>query len=93
VGNKEGEVHMLDAQTQRSEVRRLLEQIGAEYEAAQRGLTGLASGTPNHAFITAKMERMSQLHTQLHDIVGDVAIAMVADTLSGCSDGARQVAQ
>ena len=73
---------MLGAREQRSEVARLLSQISEEYEAAQRGLTGLARGVSQHEFITARMERMGQLHTELHSIVGDTAIAMIADTLS-----------
>jgi hypothetical protein len=48
-----------------SEVARLRAQIEAEYQAAQRGLTGLAAGTTRHAFITAKMERMTQYLQQL----------------------------
>lgn len=73
---------MLGAREQRSEVARLLSQINEEYEAAQRGLTGLACGVSQHEFITARMERMGQLHSQLYSIVGDTAIAMIADTLN-----------
>jgi hypothetical protein len=73
---------MLEAEEQRSEVTRLLSQISAEYEAAQRGLTGLSYGTSQHAFITARMENMGRLHTQLQSLVGDVAIAMIADELN-----------
>lgn len=65
-----------------SEVARLLSQISAEYEAAQRGLSGLAYGTSQHEFITTRMEHMGKLHSQLQSIVGDVAIAMIADTLN-----------
>jgi hypothetical protein len=70
---------MLDAHVQRSEVARLLTHIREEYEAAQRGLSGLAAGTSQHAFITAKMENIGTLHSQLHDLVGDAAIAMIAE--------------
>jgi hypothetical protein len=73
---------MLEAEEQRSEVTRLLSQISAEYEAAQRGLTGLSYGTSQHDFITARMENMGRLHTQLQSLVGDVAIAMIADELN-----------
>lgn len=73
---------MLGTHEQRSEVARLLSQISAEYEAAQRGLSGLAYGTSQHEFITAKMENMGQLHSQLQSIVGDIAIAMIADQLN-----------
>jgi hypothetical protein len=73
---------MQEAGEQRSEVARLLSQISEEYEAAQRGLTGLACGTSIHEFITAKMERMGQLHTELQSIVGDQATALVAEQLN-----------
>lgn len=64
-----------------SEVARLLAQMSAEYEAAQWGLTGLASGTARHAFITARMEQMSRLHTQLRAVVGDDAMLLLAQQL------------
>ena len=73
---------MLGAREQRSEVARLLEQISAEYEAAQRGLSGLAYGTARHEFITARMENMGRIHDQLQTLVGDAAIAMIADQLN-----------
>lgn len=80
-GRKEKQI-MLGANEQRSEVARLLTQISAEYEAAQRGLSGLSYGSSQHEFITARMENMGQLHNQLQSLVGDVAIAMIADQLS-----------
>jgi hypothetical protein len=73
---------MLKANEQRSEVARLLSQISAEYEAAQQGLTGLSYGMSQHEFITARMENMGHLHNQLQSIVGDAAIAMIADRLN-----------
>lgn len=72
---------MLGAEELGSEVARLLSRISQEYEAAQRGLTGLAFGTSKHEFITAKMENMGQIHSELQSIVGDQAIALIADTL------------
>jgi hypothetical protein len=66
---------------QRSEVSRLLAQINDEYEAAQRGLSGLSCGTSQHEFITARLEHMGQLHNALHELVGDAAIAMIAEEL------------
>jgi hypothetical protein len=72
---------MLGAQEQRSEVVRLLAQISAEYEAAQRGLSGLAYGISQHEFITARMENMGRIHTQLQSLVGEAAIAMIAEQL------------
>jgi hypothetical protein len=73
---------MCEANEQRSEVARLLSQISAEYEAAQRGLTGLSYGISQHEFITARMENMGRIHNQLQSIVGDAAIAMIAETLN-----------
>jgi hypothetical protein len=73
---------MLGAHEQRSEVARLLSQISAEYEAAQLGITGLAYGTSKHEFITTRMENMGQLHGQLQSLVGDIAIAMIAEQLN-----------
>jgi len=72
---------MFKSRDQRSEVARLLSQISAEYEAAQRGLTGLTYGMSQHDFITARMENMGQIHSQLQLLVGDTAIAMIADRL------------
>ncbi len=76
---------MVKACEQRSEVARLLSQISNEYDAARNGLTGLAYGSAQHEFITARMENMGRLHNQLQNLVGDVAIAMIADQLSTCS--------
>lgn len=73
---------MLGADEQRSEVARLLARIAEEYEAAQRGLTGLAQGVSRHDFIASRMDHMGQLHNELQSLVGDIAIAMVADQLS-----------
>ncbi|HLX58594.1 MAG TPA: hypothetical protein VKR83_16370 [Ktedonobacteraceae bacterium] len=73
---------MLVSEGNQSEVARLLEQISAEYEAAQRGLSGLAYGASKHDFITARMENMGHLHNQLQEIVGESAISLVAEKLS-----------
>jgi ABC-type Fe2+-enterobactin transport system substrate-binding protein len=74
---------MFKAHDQRSEVARLLSQISVEYEAAQRGLMGLSYGMSQHDFITARMENMGQIHSQLELLVGgDAAIAMIADRLN-----------
>jgi hypothetical protein len=53
-----------------SEVRRLLEQINAEYQAAQWGLSGLAQGTAQHDFITARLENMENRRQELENLVG-----------------------
>ena len=73
---------MLSYEGHGSEVARLLSQITAEYEAAQRGLTGLAYGTSQHEFISARMEHMGQLHDELQTIVGDSAMALIVDALN-----------
>ena len=76
---------MVKSHDQRSEVARLLSQISIEYEAAQRGLKGLSYGISQHDFITARMENMGQIHSQLELLVGDAAIAMIADQLNSSS--------
>jgi len=53
-----------------SEVAALLRQIDLEYEAARRGLTGLAEGIGRHAWITARMERMAVACERLQAAVG-----------------------
>jgi hypothetical protein len=70
---------MRGANEQRSEIARMLAQISDEYQAAQSGLFGLAAGCSRHDFITKRMETIGQLHEQLHDLVGDAAIAMIAE--------------
>lgn len=74
---------MLGAQQQRSDVARLLSQISAEYEAAERGLSGLAAGTSQHDFIATRMQNIGQLQQQLQGLVGqEPALAMVAQQLN-----------
>ena len=59
-----------------SEVRRLLAQIDAEYAAAKRGLNGLAQGVSQHEYIARCMERVSELHAELSEVVGSREEAM-----------------
>jgi hypothetical protein len=73
---------MLSYEGHQSEVARLLSKITAEYEAAQRGFSGLAYGTAQHDFITARMENLGQLHSELQTIVGDSAMALIVDALN-----------
>ncbi len=62
-----------------SEVAQLRQQIADEYLAAQSGLTGLASGTSRHQFITARLENLGVIHERLIELVGsDEAIKIVA---------------
>ena len=72
---------MISYERHASEVERLLSEITAEYEAAQRGLTGLAYGMAQHEFISARMEAMGKLHGELQTIVGDSAMALIVDAL------------
>ena len=69
-------------QQYQSEVAHLLAQICAEYEAAERALHGFAGGVSQHSFITAKMERMGELHHELQGLVGDDAIIMMNEVLN-----------
>ena len=65
-----------------SEVTHLLRQIEQEYQAAQQGPTGLASGTARHDFITSKAENMRKCHEKLIEIIGpEQAIALIANTI------------
>jgi hypothetical protein len=77
---------MSNVNVQHSEVARLLNEIREEYEAAVHGLSGLAQGTSRHSFITARMENMGKLQTQLDELVGDNAIALVVTCLENCAD-------
>lgn len=68
---------MPDPHEQQSEVARLLAQISSEYEAARQGLSGLAQGIGQHRFITKRMEQIAELHSQLRNLVGDKAMALI----------------
>ena len=61
----------------KSEVARIMEQIRAEHEAAQRGLTGIAEGTARHIFINAHMERMWKLKDELGQEVSDAEALVI----------------
>ena len=63
-----------------SEVVRILRQIEAEYRAAQYGLTGFAEGA-SHEAITARLENLGKLHTNLAAIVGDRATKLLVECL------------
>jgi hypothetical protein len=61
-----------------SEIARLKEQIDQEYDAACKGLQGLAAGTTRHAFIHVKMLHINSCYTELASLVGeDVADEML----------------
>lgn len=62
-----------------SQVARLMQQIGLEYEAAQRGLVGTAI-VANHEFISRRMENIEICHAQLAQYVGiEKATQLVAE--------------
>ncbi|MBV9617171.1 MAG: hypothetical protein JO031_17095 [Ktedonobacteraceae bacterium] len=65
-----------------SEVAQILWQIQQEYQAGQRALTGLASGTARHDFISSRTENIGKCHEQLIKLVGpEQAIAIIANTI------------
>jgi hypothetical protein len=53
------------------EVALLRQRIHLEYEAAQRGLSGIAQGTAQHAFITQRLENLATHHSELKQLVGE----------------------
>jgi hypothetical protein len=57
--------------TGKSEVARLREQIALEYQAAHRALHAPAQGAAVHQFISARLERMGELHQDLQKVVGE----------------------
>lgn len=72
----------MQKQDSSSEVARLRRQIRLEYEAAQRGLTGLAEGSAQHAFITRKMENMEMCYSMLKNLIGESqATQVLTETL------------
>jgi hypothetical protein len=77
------ETPVIGEREQRSEVARLLACIQSEYQSAQQGLSGLAFGTGQHAFITQRMENMGRYHKELQNLVGEMpAMAMIAEQLN-----------
>ena len=67
-----------------SEVRRLLAQIDTERTAAYQGLHGLAKGSAQHSFITAKMENMQRASEQLIEELGiDKAMPLIIQAMEG----------
>jgi hypothetical protein len=68
--------------TSKSEVAWRLELIKQQYEAAQRGFSGLAQGSARHIFISARMQSIGRIHQELQRLVGpEQAIRLVAETL------------
>ena len=72
----------MDRQENHSEIARLRQRIAEEYEAALRGLSGFASGSARHQFITKRMEQMGTYHETLQHLVGEQeATRLMAETL------------
>jgi len=66
-----------------SEVRLLLQQITAEYEAAQNALYAPSLGAARHSFINERLERMSTYHEQLSCGIGqDEAARLLCEGLT-----------
>ena len=59
--------------TNQSEVAILLSQIDAEFDAAQKALYGLASGSTRHDFISARMGHIQSVSQHLIDTIGQEA--------------------
>jgi hypothetical protein len=64
-----------------SEVTQLFEQIRAEYEAAQRGLTNSAI-TARDSFISARRENMAKLSIQFETLTDRNCMALIIDCSS-----------
>jgi len=66
----------------KSDVARFLAEYELEYAAAQRAMNGVAQGVAQHAFITAKMERMCNIHVSLAGLVGEgSAVRLVSEAV------------
>jgi len=71
ISRKIGVAEMAKDAGNQSDVAHIMAQIQAEYESSKQGLSGLSSGTARHEFITARMEKIGQLHSDLRDLVGE----------------------
>ena len=60
-----------------SEIRRLMDEIDSQYQAAWNGLSGLNAGTSTHEFITARMERIGVAAEELKLLVGENEAARI----------------
>jgi hypothetical protein len=71
-----------------SEVAALRQRITDEFQAAQWGLAGLASGTSRHTFITRRMEQMGEILQEFTQVTGseDEAMEMVNETIEAIPD-------
>ena len=79
---------MTTSERNESDVQRLLRTIDTEYQAAALGLSGLALGTSQHRFITARMENIEHAREQLVELVGnpDEATRLVVEQMNKSAD-------
>jgi hypothetical protein len=73
-----------------SEIAQLRAQIADEYEAAQRGLQGLAHGTAQHKFITQRLENMERCRQRLEALAGPQETRKVMCALGQPSEGSSK---
>jgi len=67
----------------KSEITQLLQRIEQEYASARQGLSGLASGTARHAFLSGKLERIQTCSLALCGLLGEPeATRAVAERLA-----------
>lgn len=60
-----------------SEVAQLRRQIELEFEAMQRGMTGLAMGVARHAFIRKRMDLVGSYQGRLAEQIGEQEAAQI----------------
>lgn len=70
-----------------SEIARLRKQMELTHEASMWALSGLQSGTAQHAFITARMRRMDTSYHRLRELIGE---EQATDVLCEVFDGKKQ---
>ena len=72
-----------------SEVARLKAAIQAQYGACNQGLRGLALGTAQHQMITARMERISNMVSELRATHGEEVAMQVMIALGDMPEGGQ----
>lgn len=75
----------------RSEIARLRDQIEAECQAMKQDMTGLASGTAAHSFISARLRRIDTCCHQLEHYVGEQeATRLVCELYDQVMEGTKE---
>jgi hypothetical protein len=70
-----------------SEIRRLMDEIDSQYQAAHQALYSFNLGTSTHEFITARMERIGMAAEELKQLVGEnEAARIVVEQMSKAAD-------